>query len=169
MALSPKQKKIAKMAGDPNKIEGEDFKKLKTMKADVGEGVDTAKKHKKYIKDKAGTIAGYASEMVKPLMSLISPAGKAAGKAARAVGDRLTQSDIKSATDPIGIDKLPESMRSSESLNSKKDKDRVTRADIESSMEPFMKNKGGVMKAKYGKMIMARGCKMGRNKPTKLS
>jgi hypothetical protein len=36
MALSPKQKKIAKMAGDPNKIEGDDFKKLKTMKASDG-------------------------------------------------------------------------------------------------------------------------------------
>ena len=40
MALSPKQKKIAKMAGDPNKIEGEDFKKLKTMKAFEGIEVD---------------------------------------------------------------------------------------------------------------------------------
>ena len=133
------------------------------MKADVGEGVDTAKKHKKYIKDKAGTVAGYASEMIKPLMSLISPAGKVAGKAARA---------IESAKDPIGIDKLAEPMRSSESLNSKKDKDRVTREDIESSIKPLissMKNTGGVMKARYGKMVMARGCKMGKNKPTKLS
>jgi hypothetical protein len=34
--LSPKQKKIAQVAGDPNKIEGEDFKKLKPMKANVG-------------------------------------------------------------------------------------------------------------------------------------
>ena len=30
--LSEKQKKIARAAGDPNKIEGEDFKKLKEMK-----------------------------------------------------------------------------------------------------------------------------------------
>jgi hypothetical protein len=34
--LSPKQKKIAQVAGDPNKIEGEDFKKLKTIKANEG-------------------------------------------------------------------------------------------------------------------------------------
>ena len=34
--LSPKQKKIAQVAGDPNKIEAEDFKKLRTMKANVG-------------------------------------------------------------------------------------------------------------------------------------
>jgi hypothetical protein len=31
--LSPKQKKIAQVAGDPNKIEGEDFKKLKTYES----------------------------------------------------------------------------------------------------------------------------------------
>jgi len=36
--LSPKQKKIAQVAGDPNKIEGEDFKKLKPMKASKGMG-----------------------------------------------------------------------------------------------------------------------------------
>ena len=161
MALSPKQKKIAKMAGDPNKIEGDDFKKLKTMKAGQGEGVELAKKHKAYIKDKATTFAGYASEMVTSLIPAL--------KVSKMAKERLTKSDIESAKDPIGIDKLPESMRSSESLNSKKDKDRVTRADIESSIKPFMKNTGGVMKAKYGKMVMARGCKMGKNKPTKLS
>jgi hypothetical protein len=38
--LSPKQKKIAQMAGDPNKIEGEDFKKLKPMKANEGVGIE---------------------------------------------------------------------------------------------------------------------------------
>ena len=30
--LSPKQQKIAKLAGDPNKIEGDDFKKLRKLK-----------------------------------------------------------------------------------------------------------------------------------------
>lgn len=34
--LSPKQMKIAGMAGDPNKIEGVDFKKLQSMKANKG-------------------------------------------------------------------------------------------------------------------------------------
>ena len=43
--LSEKQKKIAKVAGDPNKIEGEDFKKLKEMKkAKVGGLMGGAKK-----------------------------------------------------------------------------------------------------------------------------
>jgi hypothetical protein len=44
--LSPKQKKIAQMAGDPNKIEGEDFKKLKPMKASEGTFAKRAKKLK---------------------------------------------------------------------------------------------------------------------------
>ena len=44
--LSPKQKKIAQVAGDPNKIEGEDFKKLKTMKASEGTFAKRAKKLK---------------------------------------------------------------------------------------------------------------------------
>lgn len=46
--LSAKQKKIARMAGDPNKIEGEDFKKLRTEKASKGMMIG---KGKDYIKD----------------------------------------------------------------------------------------------------------------------
>lgn len=180
MALSPKQKKIAKMAGDPNKIEGEDFKKLKTMKADEGVGIDIAKKHKKYVKDKIGTVKGYAKEMLgmnnegsskkDAVKSLAKAIGRVAvpGAAAASSTMKYLKENMPKSSDPIGIDSLPEQMRSSEILNSKKNKDRLTRADIEASL-PSMKNKGGVMKAKYGKMVMARGCKMGRNKPTKLS
>jgi hypothetical protein len=62
--LSPKQKKIAKMAGDPNKIEGEDFKKLKPMKANEGVGIDKARKHKQFVKEKLDTAKGYAKEML---------------------------------------------------------------------------------------------------------
>jgi hypothetical protein len=39
------------------------FKKLNTMKADKGKGVETAKKHKKYVKDKLETAKGYIEEM----------------------------------------------------------------------------------------------------------
>ena len=38
--LSPKQKKIAAMAGNPKKIEAVDFDKLRTMKANKGVAVD---------------------------------------------------------------------------------------------------------------------------------
>jgi hypothetical protein len=102
--LSPKQKKIAQMAGDPNKIEGEDFKKLKPMKASEGTfakrakklkedvdsefveragklkmgkkmggsaikasegvGIDKARKHKQFVKEKLDTAKGYAKEML---------------------------------------------------------------------------------------------------------
>jgi hypothetical protein len=39
------------------------FKKLNTMKAEKGKGVETAKKHKKYVKDKLETAKGYIQEM----------------------------------------------------------------------------------------------------------
>ena len=157
MALSPKQKKIAMMAGDPNKIEGEDFKKLKTMKAGEGEGVELAKKHKDYVMDKVGTVKGYATEMLgmndskKTARKLAKTLSKIAGPAAGAAG-------ISSGTMKYFKE------------NAHKDKDRLTERDQEFVSDFAGGAKmGGVMKASNGKMIMARGCKMGRNKPTKLS
>jgi hypothetical protein len=119
--LSPKQKKIAQMAGDPNKIEGEDFKKLKPMKASEGTfakrakklkedvdsefveragklkmgkkmggsaikasegvGIDKARKHKQFVKEKLDTAKGYAKEMLG-----ISSKDDTAEKLGRAVG-----------------------------------------------------------------------------------
>jgi len=157
MALSPKQKKIAMMAGDPNKIEGEDFKKLKTMKAGEGEGVELAKKHKDYVMDKVGTVKGYATEMLgmndskKTARKLAKTLSKIAGPAAGAAG-------ISSGTMKYFKE------------NAHKDKDRLTERDQEFVSDFAGGAKmGGVMKASNGKMIMARGCKMGKNKPTKLS
>jgi hypothetical protein len=156
MALSPKQKKIAKMAGDPNKIEGDDFKKLKTMKAGEGEGVDLAKKHKDYVMDKVGTVKGYAKEMLgmndskKTARKLAKTLGKLAGPAGAAGISSGTMKYFKE--------------------NAYKDKDRLTERDQE-FVNDFAggAKMGGVMKASNGKMVMARGCKMGKNKPTKLS
>ena len=119
--LSPKQKKIAQVAGNPNKIEGEDFKKLKTMKASEGTfakrakklkedvdsefveragklkmgkkmggsaikasegvGIDKARKHKQFVKEKLDTAKGYAKEMLG-----ISSKDDTAEKLGRAVG-----------------------------------------------------------------------------------
>jgi hypothetical protein len=44
--LSAKQKKIASMAGDPNKIDGADFKAMK--KANKGMAVQMGGAHKRY-------------------------------------------------------------------------------------------------------------------------
>jgi len=154
MALSPKQKKIAMMAGDPNKIEGEDFKKLKTMKAGEGEGVELAKKHKDYVMDKVGTVKGYATEMLG-----MNDSKKTAKNLAKAVG--------KIASPAVGA--TSNTMKYFKE-NAYKDKDRLTERDQEFISDFAGGAKmGGVMKAKYGKMVMARGCKMGKNKPTKLS
>ena len=164
MALSPKQKKIAMMAGDPNKIEGEDFKKLKTMKAGEGEGVELAKKHKEYVKDKAGTVAGYASEMIKPLKQMLGMNDPK--KTARKLGKELG----KLAGPAGGAAGISSGTMKYFKENAHKDKDRLTERDQEFVSDFAGGAKmGGVMKASNGKMIMARGCKMGKNKPTKLS
>ena len=121
MALSPKQKKIAKMAGDPNKIEGEDFKKLRTMKAFEGIEVDADilgnrydKKLSKYYGSKETELhAGYKGDYKED-----------SGE------DRAEKRAIKEVMQEAGL-----------------------------------KFTG----AKYGKMIMARGCKMGRKKATKIT
>ena len=155
------------MAGDPNKIEGEDFKKLKTMKADVGKGVELAKKHKAYVKDKATTFAGYASEMVTGLIPAL--------KISKEAKERFTKSDNKDAAKSLGKLAGPAVGATSNTMkyfkeNASKDKDRLTERD-QRLVDDFAggAKMGGVMKASNGKMIMARGCKMGRNKPTKLS
>jgi len=154
MTLSPKQKKIAMMAGDPNKIEGEDFKKLKTMKAGEGEGVELAKKHKDYVMDKVGTVKGYATEMLG-----MNDSKKTAKNLAKAVG--------KIASPAVGA--TSNTMKYFKE-NAYKDKDRLTERDQEFISDFAGGAKmGGVMKASNGKMVMARGCKMGKNKPTKLS
>jgi len=108
MALSPKQKKIAKMAGDPNKIEGEDFKAMKTNSG--------LKVEKAFL----GKLFGKKSSTAQP----------------------SNQKTVNSTT--TGMGKL-----------------------IPHLLQQAMSD--GTIKASNGKMIMARGCKMGKNKPTKLS
>jgi len=46
--LSPKQKKIAAMAGDPKRIDAPDFAKLRTMKAKTGKEAKISKVMKEY-------------------------------------------------------------------------------------------------------------------------
>ena len=88
------------------------FKKLNTMKAEKGKGVETAKKHKKYVKDKLETAKGYIQEMTgisskKDLLeaSLATnpvTAGVTAGvKAIKSILDK----NKKSKDDDTGLDK----------------------------------------------------------------
>jgi hypothetical protein len=151
--LSPKQKKIAQVAGDPNKIEGEDFKKLKTMKASEGTfakrakklkedvdsefveragklkmgkkmggsaikasegvGIDKARKHKQFVKEKLDTAKGYAKEMLG--ISSKDDTAEKLGRASRCRG-RWTASE---ATLKYFLD------------NSKRSTDRLTQRDYE--------------------------------------
>jgi hypothetical protein len=152
--LSPKQKKIAQMAGDPNKIEGEDFKKLKPMKANEGTfakrakklkedvdsefveragklkmgkkmggsaikanegvGIDKARKHKQFVKEKLDTAKGYAKEMLG-----ISSKDDTAEKLGRAVGAGAGAGGASEATLKYFLE------------NSKRSTDRLTSRDYE--------------------------------------
>jgi hypothetical protein len=155
--LSPKQKKIAQMAGDPNKIEGEDFKKLKPMKASEGTfakrakklkedvdsefveragklkmgkkmggsaikanegvGIEKAKKHKKYVKDKIDMVRGYAREMLGE--KYVSSKDDTAEKLGREVGAGAGAGGASEATLKYFLD------------NSKRSTDRLTQRDYE--------------------------------------
>ena len=116
MALSPKQKKIAKMAGDPNKIEGEDFKAMKTNSG--------PKVEKAFL----GKLFGKKSSTAQP----------------------SNQKTVNSTTTGMGMGKLIPHL-------------------LQQAMSDGTIKSDETIKASNGKMIMARGCKMGKNKPTKLS
>jgi hypothetical protein len=115
--LSPKQKKIAQMAGDPNKIEGEDFKKLKTMKASEGVGINKARKHKQFVKEKLDTAKGYAKEMLG--ISSKDDTAEKLGKAVAGAGAGAGAGGASAATLKYFLD------------NSKRSTDRLTSRDYE--------------------------------------
>ena len=119
------------------------------------EGVQTAKRHKKYIRDKYKKAKGYFKEMLNSETSSNQ--------------DRLTEADIKGSvgplpgTKPVSTDRLLSRYLLEEPFVGAKpvSADRLTEADIKGSNEIA----GGM---KRGGSVMSRGCKMGRNKPTKL-
>lgn len=80
--LSPKQKKIAAQAGDPEKIEGEDFAKLRAQKEEVeqvGEGVGVKNNVRKAILVGAKTSKGDVEHKInKDIITKLK--GKEAGK-----------------------------------------------------------------------------------------
>ena len=63
--MKKKEKKNKKMLGGMMKPQG----------YDIGGGVEKAKEHKKVIKDKIGTVMGYAKEMLGPIAKATTPVG----------------------------------------------------------------------------------------------
>ena len=150
------------------------FKKLNTMKAEKGKGVETAKKHKKYVKDKLETAKGYIQEMTgisskKDLLeaSLATnpvTAGVTAGvKAIKSILDK----NKKSKDDDTGLDKNFKLAPRTKSypvplLDFSEPSDRIIRSkrkDDDTGKAPPKFFKGGSILVKT---------KLGRTKPTKI-
>ena len=104
------------------------------------EGVQTAKKHKKYIRDKYKKAEGYFKEMLN-----LEPSSNQ---------DRLTEADIKGSFEKATPSQLIGTSAYEKAL-----------ANEIAGVRKRNEIAGGM---KRGGSVMSRGCKMGRNKPTKL-
>ena len=164
----------------------------KPIELGIGGGIEKAKEHKKIIKDKAGTVLGYVGEMAKTL-SKATPAGAAletTKKVAETINNKKEQKRIGRFEDRI---QMPESRRPKPTLPGRpmpfplpgRPRDAKPMPDVPGKKRerkpmpdvPGRKRKaiplfgGGMMKPmgyKSGTMVKARGCKLGRSKPTKM-
>ena len=94
--LSPKQKKIAAMAGDPKRIDAPDFDKLRSMKANKGVFANIMK---------PGKMEGEKAYLKRLKETGTSAEKKAYGylKAKGKTEDRLTRRDVQAALKAIGV------------------------------------------------------------------
>tara|TARA_Y100000361_G_scaffold111236_1_gene101355 strand:- start:146 stop:664 length:519 start_codon:yes stop_codon:yes gene_type:complete len=170
MALKGKQKNID--MNKNNRIDAEDFallkkkKEGKVMKARMGKSTtdEFIKRRKKLagIKDLAtaiktapGSIASQA-EVKQGTKRL----GKFVPKKFKAIGALLGAAGAGAVGQKL-IDKMK-----------KKKKKKELEGDLKGSIAPYKKMGGGMMNKpmgyKSGKSVMAKGCKLGRKKPTKM-
>jgi hypothetical protein len=150
------------------------FKKLNTMKAEKGKGVETAKKHKKYVKDKLETAKGYIQEMTgisskKDLLKATlatNPVTAPVTAGVRAIKSILDKNK-KSKDDDTGLDKNFKLAPRTKSypvplLDFSEPSDRIIkskRKDDDTGKAPPKFFKGGSILVKT---------KLGRTKPTKI-
>jgi hypothetical protein len=150
------------------------FKKLNTMKAEKGKGVETAKKHKKYVKDKLETAKGYIQEMTgisskKDLLEAslaTNPVTAPVTAGVRAIKSILDKNK-KSKDDDTGLDKNFKLAPRTKSypvplLDFSEPSDRIIkskRKDDDTGKAPPKFFKGGSILVKT---------KLGRTKPTKI-
>ena len=190
--LSEKQKKIARMAPPPDQITGADFKAMKArtgkaIKADptkpissVAPKVTDALKKKK-LPGRIGTALGIGSMLV--------PAAYAAAKQYKdyksaknrdkakvkkySVGGGADMSKVKTKKKNI-LDKFTNKLnKAGEAYKKLGDAGlNVLRGNVKGQPFPAKKMGGGMMQRpmgyKKGTMVKARGCKLGRSKPTKM-
>ena len=191
--LSEKQKKIARMAPPPDQITGADFKAMKArtgkaIKADptkpissVAPKVTDALKKKK-LPGRIGTALGIGSMLV--------PAAYAAAKQYKdyksaknrdkakvkkySVGGGADMSKVKTKKKNI-LDKFTNKLnKAGEAYKKLGDAGlNVLRGNVKGQPFPAKKMGGGMMQRpmgyKSGTMVKARGCKLGRTRPTKIT
>ena len=188
--MSPKQKKLAAKAPPPNKLDEKDFKVLreekakgrgmglqdekvqpgKVMKAKMGVATDY-KKYLKGLKKATDSVKkDKEDKFIKRRMKLMGMPGK--------MGGGMMKKYSKGGGSDMGVkrdfDRIRERTKTYALANSMKDKDRLTDRDVKKARELVKGKMGGGMMQKpmgysKGTMIKARGCKLGRTRPTKIT
>jgi len=153
------------------------FKKMgggmmqKPMGYDIGGGVSKAKEHKKKIKDKAGTILGYAGEMAKTL-SKATPVGATKDAASIILAKVKEKKEAKTRRGKI-IERLKEAPRRFPKIKPDlRGKPRPLPLTPDPRTRPKRMPGNPNKPPKYmplrsGGTVTAK-CKLGRNKPTKM-
>ena len=151
----------------------------KPMGYDIGGGVSKAKEHKKIIKDKAGSLLGYVGEMAKTI-SKVTPVGaaqEAGKKVVELVKSKKEQKRKKRFNDRIQMplplpNKRPKYERMPLPLPNKRPKYERMPLPLPNKKPKYTPLMGGGMMRPMGyskgKSVMAKGCKLGRKKPTKM-
>jgi len=157
--MSPKQKKIAAKAPPPDKIDGKDFAVLKAEKA-KGRGMglqDEKVKPGKVMKVRTGKMVPLKKDPTKPISS-VAPKTSDALKKKKLPGRIGTALGVLSMLVPAGY----AAAKQYKDYKSAKNRDEAK----------VKKMGGGMMQRpmgyKKGVMVKARGCKLGRSKPTKM-
>ena len=181
--LSEKQKKIARMAPPPDQITGADFKAMKArtgkaIKADptapinrVAPKVTDALKKKK-LPGRIGTALGIGSMLV--------PAAYAAMKQYKDYKSAKNRDEAKVKKYSKGMSKEDITQEGKRGIaagkalgESLRDKNAPMKRQRLADRQPSKKMGGGMMNKpmgyKKGVMVKARGCKLGRTRPTKIT
>jgi hypothetical protein len=192
--LSEKQKKIARMAPPPDQITGADFKAMKArtgkaIKADptapinrVAPKVTDALKKRK-LPGRIGTALGIGSMLVpaayaamKQYKDYKSAKNRDEAKVKKMGGGMMRKYSKGGGADTgkMGEIKSQFAVASDRVRRTKRDGDRLTQRDIDFIKKATQKRMGGGMMNKpmgykKGVMVKARGCKLGRTRPTKIT
>jgi hypothetical protein len=158
--MSPKQKKIAAKAPPPDKIDGKDFAVLKAEKA-KGRGMglqDESIKPGKVMKARTGKMVPLKKDPTKPISSV-------APKTSDALKKKKIPGRIGTALG-IGAMLVPAAYAAAKQYKDYKSAKNRDKAKVKKMGGGMMQRPMGY---KSGTMVKARGCKLGRTRPTKIT